>query len=222
MIVHTDFGIGRYAGLTKMQVQGVAGDFLVLEYAGRDKVYLPVSRMRLIQKFTGADPSQVTLDKLGSGSWEKTKKRVKENLLKMAAELLQIYAVRKAHPGYSFKPPDEYFHQFEADFEFDETPDQAKAIEDVLDDMAKPEPMDRLVCGDVGYGKTEVAMRAAFKATLDHKQVAVLVPTPHLSKSIRRLSSDHRGRLADAKAAGGARCPAPNPRRQSRYPDWHP
>jgi len=182
LIVHTDFGIGRYAGLTKMQVQGVAGDFLVLEYAGRDKVYLPVSRMRLIQKFTGGDPSQVTLDKLGSGSWEKTKKRVKENLLKMAAELLQIYAARKAHPGYSFKPPDEYFHQFEADFEFEETPDQAKAIEEVLDDMAKPEPMDRLVCGDVGYGKTEVAMRAAFKATLDHKQVAVLVPTTVLAQ----------------------------------------
>src|SRR5260370_18985169 len=182
LIVHTDFGIGRYAGLTKMQVQGVAGGLLVLGYAGRDKVYLPVSRMRLIQKFTGADPSQVTLDKLGSGSWEKTKKRVKENLLKMAAELLQIYAARKAHPGYSFKPPDEYFHQFEADCELDETPDQAKAIEDVLDDMAKPEPMDRLVCGDVGYGKTEVAMRAAFKATLDRKQVAVLVPTTVLAQ----------------------------------------
>ena len=182
LIVHTDFGIGRYAGLTKMQVQGVAGDFLVLEYAGRDKVYLPVSRMRLIQKFTGADPSQVTLDKLGSGSWEKTKKRVKENLLKMAAELLQIYAARKAHPGFNYNPPDEYFHQFEADFEFDETPDQAKAIEDVLNDMMKPEPMDRLVCGDVGYGKTEVAMRAAFKATLDRKQVAVLVPTTVLAQ----------------------------------------
>jgi len=182
LIVHTDFGIGRYAGLTKMQVQGVAGDFLVLEYAGRDKVYLPVSRMRLIQKFTGGDPTQVSLDKLGSGSWEKTKKRVKENLLKMAAELLQIYAARKAHPGYSYKPPDEYFHQFEADFEFDETPDQAKAIEDVLNDMIKAEPMDRLVCGDVGYGKTEVAMRAAFKAALDRKQVAVLVPTTVLAQ----------------------------------------
>src|SRR5260370_40817369 len=100
----------------------------------------------------------------------------------MAAELLQIYAVRKAHPGYSFKAPDEYLHQFEADFEFDETPDQAKAIEDVLDDMAKPEPMYRLVCGDVRYGKTEVEMRAAFKTTLDRKQVAGLVPTPVLAQ----------------------------------------
>ncbi|WP_434301130.1 transcription-repair coupling factor [Corallococcus exiguus] len=182
LIVHTDFGIGRYAGLTKMEVQGVPGDFLVLEYAGRDKIYLPVGRMRLIQKFTGGDPEKVQLDKLGTTSWEKTKKRVKEQLLKMAAELLQMAAARKAHPGYAFAPPDRYFAQFEADFEFDETPDQAKAIEDVLADMQKAQPMDRLVCGDVGYGKTEVAMRAAFKATLDRKQVAVLVPTTVLAQ----------------------------------------
>jgi transcription-repair coupling factor (superfamily II helicase) len=182
IIVHTDFGLGRYAGLTKMQVNGVPGDFLVLEYAGRDKIYLPVSRMRLIQKFTGGDPTQVTLDKLGTTSWEKTKKKVKEQLLKMAADLLNIAAARRAHPGHSFSAPDRYFAQFEADFEFEETPDQAKAIEDVLSDMQKSEPMDRLVCGDVGYGKTEVAMRAAFKATLDRKQVAVLVPTTVLAQ----------------------------------------
>jgi transcription-repair coupling factor (superfamily II helicase) len=182
IIVHTDFGLGRYAGLTKMQVNGVPGDFLVLEYAGKDKIYLPVGRMRLIQKFTGGDPSQVTLDKLGTTSWEKTKKKVKEQLLKMAAELLNIAAARRAHPGHAFSPPDRYFAQFEADFEFEETPDQAKAIEDVLNDMQKSEPMDRLVCGDVGYGKTEVAMRAAFKATLDRKQVAVLVPTTVLAQ----------------------------------------
>ncbi|HEY3587497.1 MAG TPA: CarD family transcriptional regulator, partial [Myxococcaceae bacterium] len=161
LIVHTDFGIGRYAGLTKMQVQGIPGDFLVLEYAGRDKIYLPVSRMRLIQKFTGGDPTKVALDKLGGTGWLRTKQRVKEALLKMAAELLRLYAARHAHPGFAFTEPDRYFRQFEADFEFDETPDQAKAIEDVLADMQKLEPMDRLVCGDVGYGKTEVAMRAA-------------------------------------------------------------
>ncbi|WP_309890100.1 transcription-repair coupling factor [Archangium sp.] len=182
LIVHTDFGIGRYAGLTKMQVNGVPGDFLVLEYLGKDKIYLPVGRMRLIQKFTGGDPEKVTLDKLGTTSWEKTKKRVKEQLLKMAADLLNIAAARRAHPGHAFSAPDRYFAQFEADFEFEETPDQAKAIEDVLNDMQKSEPMDRLVCGDVGYGKTEVAMRAAFKATLDRKQVAVLVPTTVLAQ----------------------------------------
>ncbi len=182
LVVHTDFGIARYAGLTKMQVRGVPGDFLVLEYAGRDKVYLPVSRLRLVQKFTGGDPSKVALDKLGSGSWERTKQRVKENLLKMAAELLRLYAARKAHPGTAYSAPDRYFRQFEGDFEFEETPDQAKAIADVLADMQKPEPMDRLVCGDVGYGKTEVAMRAAFKAVLDRRQVAVLVPTTVLAQ----------------------------------------
>ena len=195
LIVHTDFGIGRYQGLVKMQVQGVPGDFLLLEYAGRDKVYLPVSRMRLIQKFTGADPSKVTLDRLGTGSWARTKARVKEVLLKMAAELLQLYAARKAHPGHPFSPPDRYYRQFEADFEFEETPDQAKAIDDVLTDMQKSEPMDRLVCGDVGYGKTEVAMRAAFKATLDHRQVAVLVPTTVLAQqhfhTFRRRFKDY-------------------------------
>ncbi|MBM7119068.1 transcription-repair coupling factor [Archangium primigenium] len=195
LIVHTDFGIGRYSGLTKMQVNGVPGDFLVLEYAGKDKVYLPVGRMRLIQKFTGGDPTQVTLDKLGTTSWEKTKKKVKEQLLKMAAELLNIAAARRAHPGHAFSAPDRYYAQFEADFEFEETPDQAKAIEDVLADMQKTQPMDRLVCGDVGYGKTEVAMRAAFKATLDRKQVAVLVPTTVLAQqhylSFKRRFKDY-------------------------------
>ncbi|MGQ0504372.1 MAG: transcription-repair coupling factor, partial [Myxococcaceae bacterium] len=195
LVVHRDFGVCRYAGLTKMQVQNVPGDFLVLEFAGKDKVYLPVSRMRLVQKFTGGDPTKVALDRLGGQSWEKTKKKVKEHLLKMAAELLQIYAARKAHPGHAFNPPDRYFRQFEADFEFEETPDQDKAIADVLADMQKPQPMDRLVCGDVGYGKTEVAMRAAFKATLDKKQVAVLVPTTVLAQqhylSFKKRFSDY-------------------------------
>ncbi|MBL9038177.1 MAG: transcription-repair coupling factor, partial [Archangium sp.] len=135
----------------------------------------------LISRFTGGDPSKITLDKLGTNSWEKKKAFVKEQLLKMAAELLQLYAQRKAHPGHAFSSPDRYFRQFEADFEFEETPDQLKAIEAVIADMQKPEPMDRLVCGDVGYGKTEVAMRAAFKAVLDRKQVAVLVPTTLLA-----------------------------------------
>jgi len=181
LVVHTDFGVARYTGMTKMQVQNVENDFLVLEYAGKDKVYLPVSRMRLISKFAGGDPAKVALDRLGTTGWERTKARVKESLLKMAAELLHIYATRQAHPGFAFTPPNRYFHQFEADFEFEETPDQTKAIEDVLGDMQKPSPMDRLICGDVGYGKTEVAMRAAFKAALDGKQVAVLVPTTLLA-----------------------------------------
>lgn len=181
LCVHADFGVCRYGGLLAMQVNGVAADFLVLEFAGKDRVYLPVGRMRLISKFTGGDPSTIALDRLGTNAFEKRKAQVKEQLLKMAAELLQLYAQRKAHPGHAFAAPDRYFHQFEADFEFEETPDQQKAIDDVLADMQKVEPMDRLVCGDVGYGKTEVAMRAAFKAVLDRKQVAVLVPTTLLA-----------------------------------------
>ncbi|MBI5545733.1 MAG: transcription-repair coupling factor, partial [Deltaproteobacteria bacterium] len=190
LVVHVDYGIGRYEGLTKMAIRGVSGDVMVLQYAGRDKVYLPVARMRLLQKFTGADADNVALDRLGSGSWERRKKAVKEHLLKMAAELLRLYAARKAHPGHSFSAPDQYFHQFEADFPFEETPDQARTIADVLDDMQSKEPMDRLVCGDVGYGKTEVALRAAFKAVLDKKQVAILVPTTLLAAQHHRTFAE--------------------------------
>ncbi len=181
LCVHADFGVCRYGGLVTMQVNKIAADFLVLIFAGKDKVYLPVGRMRLVSKFTGGDPEKVALDKLGTGAFERRKAQVKEQLLKMAAELLQLYAERKAHPGFAFHPPDRYFRQFEADFEFEETVDQQKAIDDVIADMQKREPMDRLVCGDVGYGKTEVAMRAVFKAVLDRKQVALLVPTTLLA-----------------------------------------
>ncbi len=181
LCVHADFGVCRYGGLVTMQVNQIAADFLLLEFLGKDKVYLPVSRLRLVSKFTGGDPEKVTLDKLGTGAFERRKALVKEQLLKMAAELLQLYAERKAHPGFAFHAPDRYFRQFEADFEFEETVDQQKAIDDVLADMQKREPMDRLVCGDVGYGKTEVAMRAVFKAVLDRKQVAILVPTTLLA-----------------------------------------
>ncbi|MFO0594047.1 MAG: transcription-repair coupling factor [Myxococcaceae bacterium] len=181
LCVHAEFGVCRYGGLVTMQVNGVAADFLVLDFFGKDRVYLPVGRMRLISRFSGGDPSKIALDRLGSNSFEKRKAQVKEQLLKMAADLLALYAERKAHPGHAFPPPDRYFRQFEADFEFDETPDQQKAIDDVIGDMQKREPMDRLVCGDVGYGKTEVAMRAIFRAVLDRKQAAILVPTTLLA-----------------------------------------
>jgi transcription-repair coupling factor (superfamily II helicase) len=181
LIVHVEHGIGRYGGLVRMSIRGVDGDFMLLSYDGADKLYLPVAKLRQVQKFTGADPEQVALDKLGSQSWQKSKQKVKDQLLRMAAELLDIYAARKAHPGHAFNAPDAYFRQFESDFAFEETPDQARAIEEVLKDMTSPRPMDRLVCGDVGFGKTEVALRAAFKAVLDKKQVAVLVPTTVLA-----------------------------------------
>ncbi len=177
LVVHVEHGIARYDGLTRLSMRGVDADFLVLSFAGKDKLYLPVHRLRQIQKYVGGDPEKVKLDSLQTNAFAKRKERVKEELLKMAAELLGLYAARKAHPGNRFGEPDAMYREFEADFEFDETPDQLKAINDVLRDMHKAEPMDRLVCGDVGYGKTEVAMRAAFKAVEDKKQVAVLVPT---------------------------------------------
>ncbi len=195
LVVHVEHGIARYLGLTKMQIRGVEGDFLVLAYDGADRLYLPVAKLRQVQKFTGASPESVRLDRLGGSSFALRKARVKEQLLKMAAELLDIYAARAAHPGFKFGEADELYREFEAEFPWEETPDQAKAIGDVLADMRKertgpgggaPPPMDRLVCGDVGYGKTEVAMRAAMLAVLSKRQVAVLVPTTVLAAQHER------------------------------------
>jgi transcription-repair coupling factor (superfamily II helicase) len=195
LVVHVEHGIARYLGLTKMQIRGVEGDFLVLAFEGADRLYLPVAKLRQIQKFTGASQDGVRLDRLGGGSFALRKARVKEQLLKMAAELLDIYAARAAHPGFKFGDEDELYREFEAEFPWEETPDQAKAIDDVLKDMRKerqapgggaPPPMDRLVCGDVGYGKTEVAMRAAMLAVLSKRQVAVLVPTTVLASQHER------------------------------------
>jgi transcription-repair coupling factor (superfamily II helicase) len=195
LVVHVEHGIARYGGLTKMQIRGVDGDFLVLQYEGADRLYLPVAKLRQVQKFTGAAPDAIRLDRLGGSSFALRKARVKEQLLQMAAELLEIYAARTAHPGHAFAAPDEMFREFEAEFPWEETPDQAKAIADVIADMTKGSdggrtgprpPMDRLVCGDVGYGKTEVALRAAMLAVLSRKQVAVLVPTTVLAAQHER------------------------------------
>jgi transcription-repair coupling factor (superfamily II helicase) len=175
-VVHLDFGIGLYRGLIRLEVGGIANDFLHIEYAGNDKLYLPVYRLGRVQKYIGS-PDGVRLDKLGGTSWQKTKEKVKANIRDIAQDLLKLYAERELRKGHAFSPPDESYFEFEAAFPFEETPDQAKAIEDVLADMQRTRPMDRLVCGDVGFGKTEVAIRAAMKAALDGKQVAVLVPT---------------------------------------------
>jgi transcription-repair coupling factor (superfamily II helicase) len=191
LVVHVEHGIARYLGLTKMQIRGIEGDFLVLAYEGADRLYLPVGKLRQVQKFSGASPDHVRLDRLGGGSFALRKARVKEQLLKMAAELLDVYAARVAHPGHAFAEPDAIYREFEAEFRWEETPDQQKAIDDVLRDLRKGGtgargPMDRLVCGDVGYGKTEVAMRAAMVAVLGQKQVAVLVPTTILAAQHER------------------------------------
>jgi transcription-repair coupling factor (superfamily II helicase) len=189
LVVHIDHGIARYDGLTRLNVRGFAADFILLHFAGKDKLYLPVGRLRQIQKYAGGDKEKVRLDSLQSQTFQKRKARVKEELLKMAAELLDIYAARAAHQGFAFSAPDVMYRTFEADFEFEETPDQERAIEEVLKDMQEKKPMDRLICGDVGYGKTEVAVRAAFKAVEDKKQVAVLVPTTVLASQHFRTMS---------------------------------
>jgi transcription-repair coupling factor (superfamily II helicase) len=181
-MVHLDFGVGIYRGLQHLTLGAIEGDFLLLEYAGGDKLYLPVDRISLVQRYVGAEGIEPHVDKLGGAAWDRAKAKAREAIKEMAEELLKIYAARQIQEKNGFSPPDELYREFEASFAFEETPDQLSAIDDVLRDMESSKPMDRLVCGDVGYGKTEVALRAAFKAVMDGKQVAVLVPTTVLAQ----------------------------------------
>jgi transcription-repair coupling factor (superfamily II helicase) len=181
-VVHVDHGVGIYRGLTRMALRGVEADYLLLEYAGADKLYLPVTRINLIQRFAGGEGAHPRLDRLGSTAWENTKQRVKKAILAMAGELLTLYAKRELTTGHAFSEPDSMYREFEAAFTFEETPDQQKAIDDTLKDLQRGKPMDRLVCGDVGYGKTEVALRAAMLVALGGRQVAVLAPTTVLAQ----------------------------------------
>jgi transcription-repair coupling factor (superfamily II helicase) len=180
LVIHVDHGIGKYLGLRRLVVGGVDGDYVHLEYADGDKLYLPIYRLSLLQLYSG--PKDVRLDKLGGTRWEKTKQRVRDAVLAIAHELLALQAKRAALPGFKMPEPDEHFRAFEATFPYEETPDQDRAIKDVLRDLQQEKPMDRLVCGDVGFGKTEVAIRAAYLAVLAGKQVAVLVPTTVLAE----------------------------------------
>ncbi|MDL2329775.1 transcription-repair coupling factor, partial [Desulfosarcina sp. OttesenSCG-928-A07] len=182
LVVHTEHGIGRYEGLVKLTLEGTVNDFILIVYRDEDRLYLPVDRMGLIHPYMGVEGVIPVLDKMGGRSWERAKAQVRHSAEKIAGELLRIYAQRKVGEGHSFDAADSHFSEFEADFSFEETPDQQKAIEDVLVDMQKPMPMDRLVCGDVGYGKTEVALRASFLAVSEAKQVALLVPTTVLAE----------------------------------------
>ena len=182
LIVHDDHGIGRYDGLEKLKVDGAANDFLLILYKDDDKLYLPVERMNVVRKYLGVEGMAPALDKLGGKSWEKVKERVKKSAEKIAGELLALYAERKVRKGHPFEPADKYFRDFEAAFPYEETEDQLRVIDEVFDDMAKPVSMDRLICGDVGYGKTEVALRAAYMAVNGGKQVAMLVPTTILAE----------------------------------------
>ncbi|MCF8110638.1 MAG: transcription-repair coupling factor [Desulfobacteraceae bacterium] len=182
LVVHVDHGIGKYLGLEKITVEGITNDFLVIEYRGGDKLFLPVDRMAMVQKYMGVDGAAPVIDRLGGTSWVKVKARARKSVEKIAGELLDLYAERRVRKGHSYGSPDSYYKDFEAGFPYEETPDQLRAISEVTEDMESSAPMDRLICGDVGYGKTEVALRAAFKAVNDGKQVAVLVPTTLLSE----------------------------------------
>ena len=196
LVVHVDHGIGEFVGLKQLDAVGRgssgagrdAQEFLELHYAGEDKLFVPVERLDLIQKYTGG--ARPALDRLGGTSWEKAKTRVKKAMRDMAEELLKLYAQRKAVPGHAFSADTHWQEEFEGAFPYDLTVDQATAIADIKKDMETPTPMDRLLCGDVGYGKTEVAMRAAFKAVMDGKQVAVLAPTTVLAFQHRKTLRD--------------------------------
>ncbi|GHO52146.1 transcription-repair coupling factor [Ktedonobacter robiniae] len=182
-VVHQEHGIGRFEGLTKMNLAGVEREYLLIHYAGTDKLYIPTDQLDRVTRFIGMGDSVPALSKLGTTEWTRAKSRVKESVQDVARELLKLYSAREAAPGHAFSPDSEqpWLQELEDAFPYEETPDQARAIEEVKADMERPKAMDRLVCGDVGYGKTEVALRAAFKSVLDQRQVAVLVPTTVLA-----------------------------------------
>jgi transcription-repair coupling factor (superfamily II helicase) len=194
-VVHADHGIARYCGLQHLRMGAVEGDFLHLEYAGEDRLYVPIDRIDKVQKYVGGEGHVPRLDRMGGGAWEKAKIKARAAIEELARELLKIYARRQMNQGFVYSPPDHLFREFEAAFPYEETADQLAAINDVLRDMAGERPMDRLICGDVGYGKTEVAIRAAYKAVLDGKQAAVLVPTTILA---RQHWETFRQRFAEA------------------------
>jgi len=181
-VVHIDHGVGRYKGLETISAGGESNEFLTLEYAGGSKLYVPVSSLHLISRYAGTDEEHAPLHKLGTDRWSNAKQKALEKIRDTAAELLDVYARREARKGFQFEDPKEAYRAFAAGFPFEETPDQQVAIQSVFEDMTSEQPMDRLVCGDVGFGKTEVAMRAAFLATWSGKQVAVLVPTTLLAQ----------------------------------------
>jgi len=194
LVVHIHHGIGIYRGMVRLLLHSAERDYLHLEYAQGDRLYVPTDQINLVQRYIGVEGQQPKIHRLGGAEWEREKKRVKEAAQEMARELLQLYAVRETVPGHAFSADTPWQQELEATFEFEETPDQWLAIQDVKRDMEAPKPMDRLIAGDVGYGKTEVALRAAFKAVMDGKQVAVLVPTTilaqqHYNVFLKRLAA---------------------------------
>ena len=189
-VVHIEHGIGIYRGIRKLKVGEYEKDFLLIEYQDDDRLYVPIDSLELVQKYIGGEKAQPKIDRLGSMRWKSTKSKVKTYVEDIAKELIQFYAERELAKGHAYPPEDEIFREMEERFEFEETEGQLRAIDEVLRDLQKERPMDRIVCGDVGFGKTEVALRAAFKAVMDGKQVAVLVPTTVLAQQHYRTFVD--------------------------------
>jgi len=181
-VVHIDFGIGRYEGLHTFEHQGIVNEFLMITYAGNDKIYVPITHLQTISKYTGLHSDNVTLHRLGSGAWQKEKKKAAEKVYDVAIELLETQAIRDAQQGFTCQLDLGEYERFVSGFRFDETVDQSHSIAAILEDLQSTKPMDRLICGDVGFGKTEVAMRAAFVMVQNHRQVCVLVPTTLLAQ----------------------------------------
>ena len=194
-VVHVDHGIGKYLGLERLSVDGISRDCLTLSYREDDKVFVPIEQMDRVQKYSSEEGAAPILNKLGTPTWERIKEKTRKEIFKMATELVTLYAERKAKPGVAYSPDGAYHTELAASFPFQETRDQMQAIEDVREDMEKESAMDRLICGDVGYGKTEVAIRAAYKAVNDGKQVAVLVPTTILATQHGRTFVERMGDL---------------------------
>ena len=181
-VVHVNHGIGVYQGLRTLEIDGVRRDYIFIKYAGEDRLYVPTDQVGLVQKYVGVEGQEPKVHRLAGSEWARAKARAKESLLKLAVDLIRLHARRQMQPGYAFPPDSAWQAEFEAGFPYEETPDQLTALEEIKRDMERPVPMDRLLCGDVGYGKTEVAVRAAFKAVMGGKQVAVLVPTTVLAQ----------------------------------------
>ena len=195
LVVHVQHGIGRYTGMMTMSVAGLTNDFLVLEYSGSDKIYMPVDRLNLLQRYSsGGEGSRGMVDRLGGQMWEKKKSRIKSEIKDMAEALLKVQAAREIADVHRYNPPDDEYFKLEAEFPYEETEDQQKAIDDVFADLVGEKPMDRLVCGDVGFGKTEVALRAAMRSVLEGDQVLILVPTTVLCYQHYRTFSDRLSR----------------------------
>src|SRR5699024_9814541 len=181
-VVHRNHGIGKYIGVETLKVNKLHKDYLLIQYSGDDKLYVPIDQIDLVQKYVGSEGKEPRLYKLGGTEWTKVKRKVQSSVEDIADELIKLYAEREAQKGYAFEKDTELQQEFEHAFAYQETADQLQSIEEIKKDMEKTRPMDRLLCGDVGYGKTEVAIRAIFKAVMEGKQAAILVPTTILAQ----------------------------------------